>query len=120
MRYMPYDPRMMQQIGRMGIGMMAPGSSPFQQQQQQQRSPEWWERSLPASRKDRPAGQDEDPSRSPDRPDRPPSLLDMMVDYHDRRRPRSKHAVQYGQPDVELATVPWAFMGGMGAGEPPR
>ena len=34
---MPYDPRQMQAIGRMGIGMMAPEPSPFQQPQQQPR-----------------------------------------------------------------------------------
>jgi hypothetical protein len=115
---MPYDPRMLQAIGRMGIGMMAP---PFQQppQQQQRRAPEWWEQPLP-QRKDQPADQDKDPSQDPDRPKQPPSLLDMMVDYHDRQRPRSKHTVQYGQPDGTVTASPWAFLGNLGSGGPPR
>jgi hypothetical protein len=110
---MPYDPRQMQQIARMGIGMMAPQPSPFQQvpQQQPQRPPEWWEQPLP-QRKDQPADQSADPSQAPDRadrPKRPPSLVEMMVDYHNKQRPRSKHAVQYGQPDAEVTASPWMF-----------
>jgi hypothetical protein len=121
---MPYDPRALQQMGRMGIGMMAPQPPPFQQPQQQQpprRPPEWWEQPLP-QRKDQPADQSADPSQDTDRPKRPPppSLLEMMVDYHNKQRPRSEHAVQYGQPDGTVTASPWAFMGGMGSGGPPR
>lgn len=115
---MPYDPRMMQQIGRMGIGMMAPQPSPFQQPQQQpRRAPEWWEQTqLSPQRKDQPADQSADPSQAPDRPKQPPSLLDMMVDYRNRQRPQSKHTVQYGQPDPTVTASPWAWLGSMGSG----
>jgi hypothetical protein len=44
---MPYDPRQLQQIqqlGRMGVGMMGPQGSPFDRTA---RPPQWWEQPLP-------------------------------------------------------------------------
>jgi hypothetical protein len=59
---MPYDPRMMQQIGSMGVDMLG----------QQRRN--WWEQPLPG----RPQGsQQDDPSKSNAK--QQPSLLDMLM-----------------------------------------
>ena len=123
---MRYDPRMMQAIGRMGIGMMAE-PSPFQQPQQQppRRQPEWWEQPLPASRKDQPADQSADPSQTPDRPKQPPSLLDMMIGLGRMTRPEYDKAIRepgsYGVPPKDAARAsPWAFLGSLGSGGPPR
>jgi hypothetical protein len=121
---MPYDPRMMQQMARMGIGMMAPEPSPFQQPQQQpRRQPEWWE--PPPSRKDQPADQSSDPSQAPDRPKQPPSLLDMMMGLGRMTRPEYDKAIRepgnYGVPPKDAARAsPWAFLGSLGSGGPPR
>jgi len=119
---MPYDPRQMQAIGRMGIGMMAPEPSPFQQPQQQQprRAPEWWEQPQP-SRKDQPADQSSDPSQAPNRPKQPPSLLDMMMGLGRMTRPEYDKAIRepgsYGVPPKDAARVsPWAFLGSLGSG----
>jgi len=118
---MPYDPRQMQAIGRMGMGMLGQPPSPFQQPPQQQpgRQPEWWEQPLP-QRKDQPADQSADPSQDPDRPKRQPSLLEMMADYHNRQRPQSKHTVQYGQADGGVTAAPWTWLGSVGGGGPSR
>jgi hypothetical protein len=95
---MPYDPRQMQAIGRMGIGMMASEPPPFQPpQQQQRRAPEWWEQPQP-SRRDQPADQSADPSQDPDAPKapprQPPSLLDMMMGLGRMTRPEYDKAIR--------------------------
>ena len=114
----------MQQIGRMGLGMMAPQPSPFQQPQQQQprRAPEWWEQPLP-QRRDQPADQSADPSQDPDAPKapprQPPSLLDMMMSLG-RMTPADYAKAQSRQPPGQQQALgmvsPWAWMGGLGGG----
>jgi hypothetical protein len=125
---MAYDPRQMMAIGRMGIGMMAPEPSPFQQQQQPRRAPEWWEQPLP-QRKDQPADQSADPSQDPNAPKapprQPPSLLDMMMGLGRMTRPEYDRAIRepgaYGVPPKDAARAsPWAFLGSLGSGGPPR
>jgi hypothetical protein len=110
---MPYDPRQMQQISRMGIGMMAPEPSPFQQPQQQpRRSPEWWEQPLATPRKDQPADQTADPSQDPDAPKRPqPSLLQMLM--------LGGKPTYSGTPRPGPTSDPWGWLGSVGS-RPPR
>jgi hypothetical protein len=114
---MPYDPRMLQQIGRMGLGMMAP--EPFQQPQQQpRRTPEWWEQPLPTPpRKDQSADQDKDPSQDPDRPKQPqPSLMQMLMlggrpTYSGSPRPGASGS--YGA----IPASPWGWLGNVGSSD---
>jgi hypothetical protein len=78
---MSYDPRQMQAIGRMGLGMMAPEPSPFQRQQPQ-RAPEWWEQPLPGRSGGAQSPQPDDgqsASQSANSPKQPPSLLQMLM-----------------------------------------
>jgi hypothetical protein len=114
---MPYDPRMMQQIGRMGIGMMGPqqSSDPFQAAP---RPKQWWE-GLPSM-----------PAQKPDDPNAPagaggkgpPSLLDMMMGLGRMTRPEYDKAIAgpgaNGIAPRDAAMVsPWAFLGSLGAGK---
>ena len=119
---MPYDPRMMQAIGRMGIGMMAE-PSPFDRNTPG-KTPQWWEQPLPP-RKDQPADQSADPSQAPLAPKQPPSLLDMMMGLGRMTRPEYDKAIRepgaYGVPPKDAARVsPWAFLGSLGTSGGPR
>src|SRR6476646_12014097 len=98
---MPYDPRLMQQIGRMGIGMMGlPQGGPFERPKQ------WWEQPMPAARP-----QQDEPAK-PLAPDKPPSLLDMMMSLN-RLRPSSDRAPA-GQSGQGGPPSPWGWLGNMG------
>jgi hypothetical protein len=117
---MAYDPRMMQQMGRMGIGMLGqPQGTPFE------RPKEWWEQAPPA----RPGGSggaqspQDDPANSPNgqlanRPKQPPSLLDMMMGLGRMTRPQYDKAIQgSGSSPKDAARLgPWAFLGSLGTG----
>ena len=100
---MPYDPRMLQQMARMGVGMMGPFD-----RSSQQRPPEWWEQPLP-QRRNQPADQTADPSQDPDAPKTPPrappSLMEMMMSLG-RMTPAQKQQSQSGSP--------WGWPGGGG------
>jgi hypothetical protein len=111
---MPYDPRMMQQMGRMGVGMLGQPSGPFE------RPKEWWEQPLP-TRKDQPADQSADPSQVPTRPPQPPSLLDMMMSLGRLTRPQYDKAIasqgdRPRDPRDPAPASPWAWLGSMGGG----
>ena len=111
---MPYDPRQMQAIARMGMGMLGQPPAPFQQPQQQQprRPLEWWEQPLP-QRRDQPADQDKDPSQDPNAPRRPqPSLLQMLM--------LGGNPTYSGTPRPGPAASPWGWLGNVGGGGPPR
>jgi hypothetical protein len=116
---MPYDPRMMQQMGRMGIGMLGQPQTPFE------RPKEWWEQAPPA----RPGGSggaqspQDDPANSPNgqlanRPKQPPSLLEMMMSLGRMTRPQYDKAIasQGGQARGTAMASPWAWLGSMGSG----
>jgi hypothetical protein len=114
---MPYDPRQMQQIGRMGIGMMGQPSAGGAM-------PPWWEQPQP-SRKDQSVDQSDDPSQPPNRPKQPPSLLDMMMNLGRMTRPEYDKAIRepgsYGVPPKDAARAsPWAFLGSLGTSGGPR
>jgi hypothetical protein len=112
---MPYDPRMMQQMGQYGVGMMQGGGA------QQDRPPQWWETPMPKGR-GRPGqiGQSaNDPGQSANSPNAPPSLYDMMLNLGRMSRPQYDKAVQgsgaYGiSPQTAGAAGPMAFLGSMG------
>jgi hypothetical protein len=111
---MPYDPRQMQAIGRMGINMMASQPSPFDRNTPG-KTPQWWEQPLP-QRKDQPADQDADSSQAPDSPKQPPSLMDMMMTLG-RMTPKDYAKAQSGmgpgQPQGLGMVSPWAYLGGL-------
>jgi hypothetical protein len=104
-----YDPRLMQQIGRMGIGMMGPPQGgPFERPKQ------WWEQPMPAARPGELGGgqsPQQDPSK-PLAPEKPPSLLEMMMSLN-RLRPPSDRA---DRPPADRASQasPWGWLGNMG------
>lgn len=120
---MPYDPRMLQ-MAQMGVGMMGPEQRNAFADPRSQQPRQWWE---PAVQVGKPKNQPENmpDDRSDNQRKQPPSLLDMMMDLGRMSRPQYDRAIQgqgaYGTAPRDAARVsPWAFLGSMGAGGPPR
>lgn len=116
---MPYDPRMMQQMGRMGMGMLAPQqpvfTDPDPDRNRPRRAPQWWEQPL-TPRQSQPADQSADPSQAPGATKRPPSMFEMMMSLGSLTRPQYDKAISgpgsYGASPQDAAWVsPWAFLG---------
>lgn len=121
---MPYDPRMMAQMGQMGIGMMGPEQRDAFADPRSKQPRQWWEPAVqygqPANR---PVNTPDD--RSDDQRKKPPSLLDMMMGLGRMTRPEYDKAIadqgNYGVAPRDAARVsPWAFLGSLGGGSGPR
>lgn len=123
---MPYDPRMMAQMTRMGMGMLAPqqpvfATDPDPNRNRPTAAPQWWEQPLPP-RRGQSADQSDDPSQAPGAPKRPPSMFDMMMGLGSMTRPQYDKAISgpgnYGIAPQDAARVsPWAFLGSLGSGK---
>lgn len=104
---MPYDPRMMQQIGRMGIGMMGPqqgASDPFAAAP---RPKQWWEGLPPMG-----AQQKQDDPNAPSGGKPPASLLDMLMASGGKGTAPSS----YGPIPGMGAASPWMYLSGLMGG----
>lgn len=109
---MAYDPRAMMQMGRMGIGMLAPQQPVFDPDPDRNRpraAPQWWEQPL-QPRRSQPADQDADPSQAPGATKRPPSMFEMLMG--------GTYGGAKGAAMSPMAlpggSSPWAFLGSMG------
>jgi hypothetical protein len=72
-----YDPQMMMQMGRMGLGI-AGGGLPFGKQgQTPTQSRPWWDQ--PRQQAGQSANRPDDPSQLANSPKQPPSLLQMLM-----------------------------------------
>jgi hypothetical protein len=91
---MPYDPRM-QQLTRMGIGMLGPQAGPFDRTQQPR---QWWEQPPPSPQQrpddSNPSGQPA--TQPPNTAKPPPSLYDMMLSVGRMTRPQYDQAARLG------------------------
>ena len=106
---MPYDPRM-QQMTKMGIGMMGPQAGPFDRSNQPR---QWWTQPPPQAQQrndDNPSGQ------LANQPAKQPSLFDMMLNLGKMTRPEYNKTIagQGGQAQGMAMVSPWAFLGSMG------
>lgn len=115
---MPYDPRMMQAIGRMGLGMMSPQPQPTfdnpANQPPPQRPRQWWENLPPMPRPGgQSANQPDDTGQSANSPKGPPSLYDLMLQMS---RPQNDKAMQGPGAQNAAGLGPWAWLGSMGGG----